>query len=63
MSVRLWMREEFGDFNFEQVFDTRSEAVTEMYKIKDRGGYFTKDATVFVPWHQVELVQIDAEEN
>lgn len=61
MPVTLWMREKYGDYNYSKEFDDREEAVTEMYKIKDRGGYWVENHTVFVPWHQIELVTFDGD--
>jgi hypothetical protein len=65
MSVELWMREEQGDYNYEQVFDTVAEARAQIKKVRTEGGYWVnkQNDLYFIPWHQVELVTIRETEN
>ena len=61
MPVELWMREKYGDFNYEEQFDTVAEAQTQIKRIRTAGGYWVNKMNdlYFVPWHQVELIKVE----
>jgi hypothetical protein len=71
MLVKLFLRENDGDYNYEKTYYGVDDAETALKDIQAAGGYWWIDKndrgkdsnkSVFIPWHRVDYASIEKEE-